>query len=262
MSLLYSHYSGAGNAFFIFDNRKENFPLACISEICRQHGLDGVIFLESSKNADYKMRIFNRDSSEAEMCGNGLRCFIKYLKELGFCQKTYVIETKAGIHTAWLQEEGVCVHMRPPSQLKWNLAPNLSFINTGVPHAVLFVPSVDSLDISVEGPKWRFHPFFAPAGANVNFVSLRDENSIFIRTYERGVEGETLACGTGAVASALATAYRHSYSSPLEVFVRSGEILKISFTKDFKNIEMEGPATLIKRGSFSLNDNFSIMHTS
>lgn len=204
------------------------------------------------------MRIFNADGSEAEMCGNGLRCFIKYLAELGIYQDRYRIETLAGTHIAWRDGEEVCVEFPPPRDLAWNICIEgytLHHLNTGVPHAVIFAEQIDKIDIMKQAPLIRHHPYF-PRGTNVNFV---DPKTLQIRTFERGVEGETLACGTGAIASALAASKIYHLSSPICMKVKSGERLTISFTARWKTVVMKGPACKIGEGIFQIKEKTSIL---
>ncbi len=234
----YSLYSGAGNTFAITD---EPISPENVAILCEEHAIDGVIFGEDV----FRMRIFNRDGSEAEMCGNGLRCFVKNLIEQNIHQERYEIETLAGTHIAWANGDQICVKLPPPQDFRWNLSIppyHLHHLNTGVPHAVLFVESVDEIDLTQLGPSIRYHSLF-PEGVNVNVV---DPISLQMRTYERGVEAETLACGTGAVASALALAKQFGLPSPISMEVKSGEKLNISFTSDWQTIIMEGPANRVE----------------
>jgi len=216
-------YSGAGNTFLLVDNREEA-PLPPVPE-----ELDGLLSVEPSREADFKAHILNRDGSEAEMCGNGLRCFIAFLeRDLALPKRRWRIETLAGTYTAWSEGDEVCVEMLPPSEIRWEVAENLHFLNTGVPHVVRFVPSVKEVDVEGEGRELRNSPLFAPAGTNVNFVALQEDGTLKIRTYERGVEAETLACGTGATASALAASHLFHLPSPIKIHVQSGDVLTLS----------------------------------
>lgn len=236
-------YSGAGNTFALLDA-----PLSAsrIPALCQQTDVDGVIFSENT----FRMRIFNRDGSEAEMCGNGLRCFVRYLIDHAIMREKYTIETLAGTHTAWANGQDIAIQLPSPCDIRWNLTLEnytLHHLNTGVPHAVLFVEDVDEYDLNQLGPLIRHHPLF-PAGTNLDLVQL---HPLRMRTYERGVERETLACGTGAVASALAAAHLFSLPSPVSIRVQSGDHLKISFTPDWKTVIQEGPAR--RTGTFSFN---------
>lgn len=245
-------YSGAGNTFFLFDNRgKKSAAERLLPEI---GNADGLICVESAPNADALMRIFNRDGSEAEMCGNGLRCLIHFLKELGLQRDVYQIETLAGRHEGWLDSEGVCIRMPSPSQLKLNVEKGIHFLNTGVPHAVLFEESIEDIPVDLRGRELRRSPLFAPAGANVNFASLRDGSSVTLRTFERGVEAETLACGTGAVATALIAHKIYGLPSPITVWVRSGDKLKITFNTEWSEITLQGPVKKLERKESILNN--------
>lgn len=235
-----AHYSGAGNTFYLFDHRQGPPSQFEIPKICQTNNLDGCIFIEESQSADVQMRIFNADGSEAEMCGNGLRCLIHFLHELGINRSIYFIETVAGIQRGWLEKEGVSLALTPPHGLKLNVVENLHFLNTGVPHVVQFVDNLDAVPVEILGKQIRESSHFAPKGANVNFVTWDSLSSISIRTYERGVERETSACGTGAVASALITNKVYKAPSPIEVKVGSGEKLKISFSEDWSTVEMFG----------------------
>lgn len=240
------HYSGAGNTFFLVDQREEKTLHQQISSICEKGGVDGMILVENSSIADVRMRTFNRDGTEAEMCGNGLRCLIQFLADLKIVRETYKIETVAGIQYGWLEEGEVCVQLAPPKDINLNLPHHLHFINTGVPHVICFVKEIESVDVSREGKKLR-----ETFNANADFVSLEEEGVIAVRTYERGVEEETLACGTGAAASALVTSKIYELPSPITVKVRSGEELKIIFSDDGSRVILKGPVV-------RLNQNFEI----
>jgi diaminopimelate epimerase len=247
-------YSGAGNCFAALDGRLEKGdPSSLAQTICSQENLDGLLILEQSLRADVAMRIFNRDGSEAEMCGNGLRCFVCFLEELGLEKSEYRIETRAGIHLA-RREKGEILTTFPerPYLLQSLMLPLekskllIHSINTGVPHAVHFVSDLQALDVAELGAAIRFHPHFQPAGTNVTFVSL-GENALSIRTYERGV-GETEACGTGALAAALTTAAKFShFFSPIPVEVRSKATLTVHFSPDWKRVSLQGPACKLKK---------------
>lgn len=239
-----TYYSGAGNTFLLADNRAGCFE---IQKLLGSIGeADGVILVEKGKLSDASMRIFNRDGSEAEMCGNGLRCLIHFLRELGVERQRYEIETVAGKHEGWFVEEEVCILMAPPYDLRLHVAKNLHFVNTGVPHAISFVENLEGVDVMSEGHKTRHSPLFAPAGANANFASINPDGYVLVRTYERGVEGETLACGTGACATALIAHKIHHLPSPITVQVRSQEKIKVSFDKNWSYVTIQGPVRILK----------------
>ncbi len=262
--------TGTGNDFILIDNRKglvnadrcQDF----VKNICRHKlsvGADGVILIENDPEVNFRWRFFNSDASEAEMCGNGSRCAARFAYLTGIVEvPRMAFRTLAGVIQAELLDKSVKVQMTPPHSLSMDLkiraarrSFNLDFINTGVPHAVCFVAdekALEDADIQSWGHALRFHSHFQPAGTNVNFVCVRDEHSLMVRTYERGVEGETLACGTGAIASALISAARNRVASPVEVITRSSESLKIYFQTNgesqqsngtpFKDVYLEGEA--------------------
>ena len=257
--------SGAGNDFIIIDNRdqkiKDHDLSGFITGVCRRKmsaGADGLILIESSETCDFRWRFFNSDGSKADMCGNGARCAARFAHVTGIAGTALSFETEAGVISAQVNNKRVKVQMPEPSELKLNLSlklPNqsleISSINTGVPHVVVFVAQVDDLDVLTLGREIRYHRNFAPAGTNANFVQYDEGNSIHIRTYERGVEDETLACGTGAIASAIISARRFNLISPVDVKTRSGEHLTIYFDardNQFGNIFMEGDARIIYIG--------------
>ncbi|KIC72740.1 Diaminopimelate epimerase [Neochlamydia sp. EPS4] len=260
----FSKYSGCGNDFILFDNQTSKLPPltpTLIQKLCaRQKGIgaDGVILLEASQKAHYKMRIFNADGSEAEMCGNGIRCLFKFIQECGIQEKWLNIETLFSTLKVSSEDEDVAVQMGSPSEIRWslNLFPwTIHYLDTGVPHAVIFTEKLDLLDLNECGRTLRFHPLFAPRGANVNFVQIDDQGILHVRTYERGVEQETLACGTGATAAALAAAKLYELKGPLTVKVRSEDFLRIDFEYNkgcFTKVRMIGPAKLAFKGTVNL----------
>lgn len=261
MTFSFSKYSGAGNTFIFIDTREKLFPLSHIPLLCTQNGVDGCVFLEPGAKKGYKMRIFNRDGSEAEACGNATRCFVKFLEERGCCNGTHLIETAIGQLEAYAKEDSVWVEMPAPKNIRWNISLEaggktyfVDAINTGVPHAVIFCKNLENIAVETEGKLLRHHSFFYPHGANVDFVFLGSGNTLYIRTFERGVEGETLACGTGAIASAYAAHKRFHYPSPVTIETRSKEKLKISFFPDGR-VGMEGPVQKLSEGEFSINLN-------
>lgn len=247
----YILYSGAGNTFAIVEQPISSREATLLCEACQA---DGVIFPQNV----FQMRIFNRDGSEAEMCGNGLRCFVKFLIERNILREHYTIDTLAGPHKAWADEDQICVQFPPAHVVQWNVqigSFTVHYLNTGVPHAVLFVESIDEVDVRGIGATIRYHGSF-PEGVNVDFV---DPVSLRVRTYERGVERETLACGTGVVASALVVSKLFHLPSPLSMQVQSGDYLNVSFTPDWENLILKGPARRIGEGSFCLKDKSLIL---
>jgi diaminopimelate epimerase len=259
--------SGSGNDFILIDNRAGVVPAERGPElartICRRKvsvGADGLILIETDREVDFCWRFFNADGSSAEMCGNGGRCAARLAHLLGICGPQLSFRTLAGIIEA--QVRGSRVKLRIPAPAGLSLDDTLELdgsacpvhtVNTGVPHAVFLVngpQGLESQDVVNLGRKVRFHPRYAPAGTNVNFVTVTGPQAIAIRTYERGVEDETLACGTGATAAALVAAAKGLVQPPVAVHTRSGEILTIHFEPGQglpPRVYLEGEATMIYR---------------
>lgn len=261
--------TGSGNDFIIIDNRNGEIDADHCRELvksaCRRKlsvGADGLILIENDPEADFKWRFFNADGSEAEMCGNGARCAARFAYLQNIVQKPRMaFRTLAGIIEAEMCGERVKIRITPPQGIRPDLRMEVEensfyvhFINTGVPHVVWFFDdeaALEKADVLRYGRTLRFHPDFQPAGTNVNFACIDGEHSMIIRTYERGVEGETLACGTGAVASALIAAVRKRVSSPVGVRTRGGEVLTIYFEQqdlpEFSGVYLEGDAKVVYR---------------
>lgn len=263
----FSKYSGCGNDFIFIDNRENSFDYTnkgLIKAICHRQkgvGADGLVLVERSTKADSFMRIINSDGSEAAMCGNALRCIHPFcLNQLKIAADT--IESAQGIHLLSFSPEGVAATLQlvsaHPFQSKipcdYYGIKEIDFIDTGVPHALFFVEDSKRVDLALLGPKIRNDRLFAPQGANVNAVQVVGDSTLLLRTYERGVEGETFACGTGATAAALAAHRRGYSSSPTTVKFASGDFLKISFCYSdglYSNIIMSGAAKHLFDGVFS-----------
>ncbi|MDQ1331202.1 MAG: diaminopimelate epimerase [Thermodesulfobacteriota bacterium] len=257
--------SGSGNDFIIIDNRNnvidETGLTSFIKKVCMRRmsaGADGLILIERHDSADFKWRYFNSDGGRAEMCGNGARCAARFAYLNGIAGSSMSFLTDAGIVQAQVTGDRSKVKMPDPSGIKDNCRIELkggpvtvSSINTGVPHAVLITDDIDGVDVAGTGREIRFHEYFAPAGTNVNFITGIKNGTISIRTYERGVEDETLACGTGSIASALVTAFKNKAASPVNVITRSGGVLTIYFREDngrFYDVYLEGDARVIYKG--------------
>ena len=258
--------SGSGNDFIIIDNRwgaiADEDLSRWIEKVCRRKlsvGSDGLILIEDDERVDFKWRFFNSDGGRAEMCGNGARCAARfaYLKQIAGQKMAF--QTDAGIVRAWVDQDRVKIQMTDPVDLKLEQVVDLdsgpmtfSSVNTGVPHVVFEVDDIEAVNVVDLGRQIRRHPLFSPAGTNVNFAASEPGGGIAVRTYERGVEDETLACGTGAVASALISALRHpTVSSPVDVRTRSGETLTVYFTSEaeaFSEIYLEGDARVVYEG--------------
>jgi diaminopimelate epimerase len=266
--LCFTKMNGAGNDFLLIDNRAGDVHLnrSQIAHLCDRHrgiGADGVLLLEKPSNrADFRMRYFNADGGEAEMCGNGARCFARFSKKVAGATGKISFETPAGVISAELIGDLVTLQMTEPTQLRLNVPLRLAnedktihFINTGVPHVVIPVTRVDDIDVQKEGAAIRQHEMFSPNGANVNFIEKRGANKTTVRTYERGVEDETLACGTGVVASALIFAATENVNGPIGVLVRGGNELQVGFEKTgtrFKNVTLTGPADFVFEGTIEI----------
>tara|TARA_B100001741_G_scaffold55509_1_gene43217 strand:- start:2459 stop:3262 length:804 start_codon:yes stop_codon:yes gene_type:complete len=263
----FTKMNGAGNDFILIDNRKIGLQLSQeqIQNICdRQRGVgaDGIMLLREAKGeADLGWDFFNKDGSEGEMCGNGARCFARFAQSKLDGRESVSFETLAGIIQARLLGENAIISLTPPVNLRISDHIKTSSgeleihsVNTGVPHAVIFVENADKSIVSKLGKEIRYHDHYSPAGTNVNFVHLAGKNSIHVRTYERGV-GETLACGTGVTASSLITAKLYGYCSPISVSVLGGDMLSVDFEKDgdsFKNIKLTGPAEFVFNGQIEI----------
>ena len=268
LMLRFTKMNGAGNDFVLLDNRAGDLRLAPeqISRICDRHrgvGADGILLLEKSSNgADFRMRYYNRDGGEAEMCGNGARCFARFANHIAGPLTKLSFETPAGVIGASIEGELVCLQMSEPRDLKLNLDLDAAgqkfrvhFINSGVPHVVVPVDKIDNVDVAKLGAAIRRHELFSPPGANVNFIEKRGPRAIAIRTYERGVEEETLACGTGVVASALIFAATENAAAPVSVLVRGGDELQVGFEKSgaqFKSATLTGPADFVFEGAIEI----------
>ena len=257
--------SGSGNDFIIIDNRDriideknlKNF----VANVCRRKmsvGADGLILVEESGSVDFKWRFFNSDGSQPEMCGNGARCAARfaYLNKIAGSKMSF--ETIAGIVSAEVKNDRVKIKITDPSDLKTdyildleNGPLSLSSVNTGVPHVVIVADNLDDVEVVRLGREIRFHKRYAPSGTNVNFIHQQKDGMVAIRTYERGVEDETLACGTGSVAAAVVTASISGIKSPINVMTRSGNSLCIYFKEKegkFYDTYLEGDALIIYKG--------------
>lgn len=262
--------NGAGNDFILIDNRQQELTLSPgqIARLCDRHagvGADGLMLLEPNMkgDADWSWKFYNSDGSDAEMCGNGARCFAAFTRGLSGGNGGLSFETLAGIISASFDDGGVTVNLTPPGPMTLDAKLEVEgqllsvhFINTGVPHAVVFVPDADLAMVKELGAGVRYHPHFSPKGTNVNFVQILEPGYIRVRTYERGVEGETLACGTGVSAAAMIAAKLHGFETPLRVQVQSGDELRVSFVEEsgqFSDVRLAGPADFVFTGEIELD---------
>jgi diaminopimelate epimerase len=263
--LRFTKMNGAGNDFVMIDNRAGDVRLQPeqIVRICDRHrgvGADGILLLEKGSNgADFRMRYYNRDGGEAEMCGNGARCFARFAKKVAGAPERISFQTPAGLIGARLHGDLVTLNMSDPTDLRLKLRLQIDgedavvhYINSGVPHVVVPVARLDVVHVFTQGAAIRRHKKFSPQGANVNFIEKRGAQKILVRTYERGVEDETLACGTGVVASALIFAVTEKVDGPVSVTVRSGSELSVDFKRagnQFRNVTLTGPAEFAFEGT-------------
>ena len=266
--LRFTKMNGAGNDFVMIDNRVGEVRLQPeqIVRICDRHrgvGADGILLLEKGSNgADFRMRYYNRDGGEAEMCGNGARCFVRFASKIAHGPEKISFQTPAGLIRGELDGESVTLQMSEPKDLRLGIEviangakERVHFINSGVPHVVVPVSQVGDVDVRSRGEAIRRHKMFSPAGANVNFIEKRGDKKILVRTYERGVEDETLACGTGVVASALIFAATEKVDGPISVIVHSGSELGVGFKRAgdrFTNVTLTGPAEFAFEGTIEI----------
>ncbi len=264
-SIPFHKMSGSGNDFVLVDNREcildEDTLGRFVASICRRKvsvGADGVILIEASERADFKWRFFNADGGEVEMCGNGGRCAARLAYLKGIAGPRLSFETKSGVIRADVTGRRVRLEMPGPTMPEIDYALDVeqetwmvSSITVGVPHVVIWVDDLEKSPVLMAGRAIRSHQRYAPAGTNVNFAEQLDDGSIAIRTYERGVEDETLACGTGSVATALIAAIQGNAASPAVLHTRGGEALKVYFemsSEGFCNVFLEGDARVIYEG--------------
>jgi diaminopimelate epimerase len=260
MQMKFYKYQGTGNDFIMIDNRLGFFPkesVALVEKLCDRRfgiGADGLILLENDSDTDFRMVYYNSDGNQSSMCGNGGRCLVAFAKSLGIINdKTTFIATD-GLHHATILENGsVSLQMKDVQEVK--IEADYVFLNTGSPHHVTLVNDIQNLDIKKEGAAVRYSDLYGKAGSNVNFVSQLSENNFRLRTYERGVEDETLSCGTGATATAIAmNATGKTNSNNIAIDVEGGK-LKVSFDKTdngFENVILEGPATFVFEGEIEI----------
>lgn len=261
MLLHFYKYQGTGNDFILIDNRKNeiDFTGEQIKFLCDRRfgiGADGLMLLELEPGADFKMVYFNSDGNESSMCGNGGRCISAFANKLGVINDRAKFIAIDGIHDAVIHEGFVSLKMNDVKSIE--KTDDYFFLNTGSPHYVKFVEDVNHFDVFEEGKKIRYNDRFAAEGTNVNFIEKK-EDSVFVRTYERGVENETLSCGTGVTASALVAAINgvSSGKNYCKVSTLGGE-LRVKFDKvlesNFYNIWLEGPAEFVFEGNIELKD--------
>lgn len=261
----FTKMSGTGNDFILIDHRQPFLALDEMQDfarmICRHKfsaGADGLILIEDDQEENFRWQFFNADGSRAEMCGNGARCAARFAYRAGIAPASMRFRTVAGVIAAQVVGAGVKIRLTPPTDLRMaqdldlgTVTKSIYSVNTGVPHVVCFVDDLAGTPVGEWGRIIRYHEIYQPAGTNVNFVGIT-EQGLAVRTYERGVEGETMACGTGAVASALIAVSIGQAQSPVRVITSGGDELIIHLTKsvdgDIDQVDLEGPAKFIYDG--------------
>jgi len=260
MQLTFYKYQGTGNDFVMIDNRAEFFPkenTQLVEKLCDRRfgiGADGLILLENHADYDFKMVYYNSDGNESSMCGNGGRCLVAFAKQLNVISEKAEFEAVDGYHFATIDAEGIVALQMKDVDIIKNES-NYTFLNTGSPHHVQMVDDLKSLDVKSEGAKIRYSDLYGKAGSNVNFVHQLENDIFAVRTYERGVEDETLSCGTGAtgVAIAMHSTYKTD-AKRININVLGGK-LTISFeveNNNYKNVFLTGPAELVFGGSLEV----------
>ena len=256
MNISFYKYQGAGNDFIMVDNRNLEFKAstALIAKLCNRRfgiGADGLILLENEveNSVDFKMVYYNSDGNESTLCGNGGRCIVAFAKQLGIIQKSCHFMAIDGLHQAHFEAELVSLSM-PDVHLIQSYHSESFYLNTGSPHHVDFLPSIAGLDVKKEGARIRNSNLYAKAGSNINFVEVQD-NFMKIRTYERGVEDETLACGTGVTAAAIAAHFAKKITGNKVAVQAIGGDLAVRFllqNQVYTHIELVGPAKFVFKG--------------
>jgi diaminopimelate epimerase len=257
VTIAFKKYQATGNDFILIDNRNNKIKLSTdqIQQLCDRKfgvGADGLILIENHEKADFNVIYYNPDGSQS-LCGNGSRAAVHLARSLGLAGDQTKFNAFDGIHDAFIASSGlISVKMMDVSEVK--AVGEDYFLNTGSPHHIRFISKIETYPVYEEGRKVRYSEQYQPAGCNVNFVELLGANSIYVRTYERGVENETLSCGTGVTAAALAASLK-GYKTPIKVKTKGGE-LEISFKSEkpnqFHNIFLSGPAKMVFEGRLEL----------
>ncbi|MEK6756706.1 MAG: diaminopimelate epimerase [Bacteroidota bacterium] len=275
MKIEFTKMTGAGNDFVVIDNRSRritNGPRAA-KQLCDRRwgiGADGLLLLERSRKADYRMMYYNADGSYGGMCGNGGRCIALYAVRNRIAPAKHSIEALDYVYKAVVKRDSVTLWMKKPKDLQINASLRLqgrrqliNFVDTGSPHAVVPINTLadgtsklEELDAYTLGRRLRYHPHFAPKGTNANFVQLSRDKSVKLRTYERGVESETLACGTGSIAAAIVAYKIWDVKPPVKLIPRSGVPLIVNFRAErgeIEDVRLTGPAQFVFRGAIELD---------
>ena len=255
MQINFSKYQGTGNDFILIDNRNANITLttAQINKLCHRRfgiGADGLMLLENAAGYDFKMVYFNADGNEGSMCGNGGRCLVKFAHDLGLNRNEYNFIATDGPHTAFIDDKNL-VHLKMKQVNSVETHGGYDLLNTGSPHYVKMVYELDNYAVVEEGRRIRYGQRFKDQGVNVNFVETRGNSRIYVRTYERGVEDETMSCGTGVTAAALVNAHNDRGYNHIDIKTPGGNLF-VEFEKLgdelFDNIWLCGPAQKVFEG--------------
>ncbi len=260
MKIKFYKYQGTGNDFVMIDNRQNTFPknnTKLIERLCDRRfgiGADGLILLENDNSTDFKMVYYNSDGNESSMCGNGGRCLVAFAKKMNVINNETTFIATDGLHHATVSENGiVSLQMKDVDEVA--IYSDYVFLNTGSPHHVALVDDLEHFDVATNGAKIRYSDLYGKAGSNVNFVKQISENHFAVRTYERGVEDETLSCGTGVTAVAIAmNATGKTSASKIKLDVQGGK-LEVSFKKSnevYSSVHLIGPATFVFEGEIDL----------
>ena len=254
MLLPFYKYQGTGNDFVMIDNRSNTFPKenkSLVAKLCDRRfgiGADGLILLENDESVDFKMVYFNSDGNQGSMCGNGGRCLVAFANFLGIIGKETSFNAVDGLHSAIIEDDMVELKMNSVNEI--HTKPNAYYLNTGSPHHVQVVESLEDLDVQKEGAKLRYG-LYGERGSNINFVEPLDEGSFAVRTYERGVEDETLSCGTGVTAVAIAMHKANKIQAETVDIETKGGKLQVKFINDangYSNVSLIGPAMQVFKG--------------
>ncbi|MES2593329.1 MAG: diaminopimelate epimerase [Bacteroidota bacterium] len=262
MEIVFYKYQGTGNDFIIIDNRDLAFDRnlnSLVAKLCDRRfgiGADGLMLLQKSDKFDFEMVYFNSDGNESSMCGNGGRCIVEFARTLSLVKENAHFIAIDGEHEAVVKPGFVSLKMNDVNNIDLN--DQYSFLNTGSPHYVAFVENVTDYNVFGEGAKIRNDRRFQPGGTNVNFIEKQGD-SLFVRTFERGVEAETYSCGTGVTAAALVAAVKKLSTSPNQCTIKTlGGNLNVKFTQhsnnSFTDIWLEGPATFVFKGQISISE--------
>ena len=261
MDIHFYKYQGTGNDFIILDNRENGYAFLTTEQVnflCHRRfgiGADGLMLLNKHNDYDFEMVYYNADGKEGSMCGNGGRCLVKFASDSGLKKTTYRFIATDGLHEAEIDLQGIVRLKMKDVQEATDLKDHF-ILNTGSPHYVKFVQNLQKINVKEDGRKIRYSDEFADEGINVNFVEVLNNDSIFVRTYERGVENETLSCGTGVTAAALVSAHHENGFNEIAVETKGGKLsveFNLSEEKKYSNIWLCGPAELVFKGEIEMN---------